>query len=486
MKKDNVISSIIALGVIVYSFFYAASGLVYAQSFQDANDYLILVDIRIENYPDAARIVLRTNRYFEYVDYQLEGKFSGIVFDPTEPFYVNAEKFEFDKEGLISDVKLVKGVLRDKELPLMLQSSFYPLDYFVICALSKTEYRISQRANLLVIDIGARRLPILEEFILSSILKKKKINVSKQVMGKSTRAVSPNNYPLPQGERVRVRGLDSNESPSSFSSPHRGEEMPEPLESRPINEALRQPGGTTSPKAAQKQATGDTFEKFRDKVMGSSMAAKTITMGLPKTKNTLGYKECLEIATVNYLPLSIAEEEMKLTNMKVDEARRGLFPTATAKYTTTDGKTMGVEFEEKSYGVQVEQPIYYGGRLTLALKQAQVNREVAQTKFDKAEAELVSKVTEAFYNTATAQLNLNDQKGLIDKSKEMLAIAEKKYQAELTNKLEFLNVQSQCNQIEYQLAVAVKDLEIARVNLLQALGVEPSAEVFVDFSLDYK
>jgi len=216
------------------------------------------------------------------------------------------------------------------------------------------------------------------------------------------------------------------------------------------------------------------------------MAAKTITMGLPKTKNTLGYKECLEIATVNYLPLSIAEEEMKLTNMKVDEARRGLFPTATAKYTTTDGKTMGVEFEEKSYGVQVEQPIYYGGRLTLALKQAQVNREVAQTKFDKAEAELVSKVTEAFYNTATAQLNLNDQKGLIDKSKEMLAIAEKKYQAELTNKLEFLNVQSQCNQIEYQLAVAVKDLEIARVNLLQALGVEPSAEVFVDFSLDYK
>jgi hypothetical protein len=37
------------------------------------------------------------------------------------------------------------------------------------------------------------------------------------------------NYPLPQGERVRVRGLDSNESPSSFSSPLWGEESLEKI-----------------------------------------------------------------------------------------------------------------------------------------------------------------------------------------------------------------------------------------------------------------
>ena len=53
-------------------------------------------------------------------------------------------------------------------------------------------------------------------------------------MRQSTGTVSLNNYHLPFGERVRVRGLDSNESPSSFrqrrirlwriSSPHRGEE----------------------------------------------------------------------------------------------------------------------------------------------------------------------------------------------------------------------------------------------------------------------
>jgi outer membrane protein TolC len=390
----------------------------------ESDDLLVITDLKIENYPDAARITLHTNRYFEYIDYSLQGSPAAIMFDPTEPLYTDLKEVKFDKDGLITAVKLVKAIL-GPNMPL--GEGFYPIDYFMIELSANSMYHVSQRANNVVIDIGSGYLPPQEP-------------VSKTLPVQS--------YPK-----------------------------------EPQTSVAKQPGAVEIPQ--QMPPIGQTFREFRDKTISESFSTKSTKAQLPEGKDSFTYKECLEIGTINYLPLVIAEEEIKLNGLKLNEAKRGLYPTATAKYTTTDGKTLGVEFTEKSYGLQVEQPLYYGGRLKLALKQAQVNKEVAMSKFDKTESDVASKITETFYNMATAQLNLQDQKELFEESKGLLAVAEKKYQAELTTKLELLNVQSQCNQIEYQLAVAAKDLEIARVNLLQAMDVDPSREVFVDFSVDY-
>lgn len=419
------------------------------ESAGNANDFLILVDIRVENSTNTARIILQTNRFFDYIDYNLENQTGGIVFDPAEPLYVNMTDVNFDTNGIINEIRLVKSFLVKKGLPLILNEGFYPLDYIVINLKSDAGYRISQRANLIVIDIGESRLALPDELTSSFTIKDQEITQPKK-----------ETTPVLEPQAVASDFLKSR-AKSVIASP--------------------------APLAARNDANVVMdFKTLRDQILEKALSAKTPIINLPQGKNLYSFNDCLQIATVNSMQLTIAEEDIKLNDMKINEAKRGLYPTATAKYTTSSGKAQDVEFTEKTYGMQVEQPIYYGGRLKLTLKQAQINRQVAQAKYDKAQADVISKITETFYNFATAQLNLVDQKGLLFESRNMLSLAQKKYEQELTTKLELLNVESQCNQIDYQMSVAAKDVDIARTNLLQAMSADPQAEIKVGMPLDYK
>ena len=435
MNKRIAILLIVLLSVAAVSIFCPVARS-FASPSDNPDDFLILTDLRIKNSPDSARIVIHTNRYFEYVDYELQDSSGGIVFDPSEPLYINIKDTVFDKSGLINDVKLVKSSLQPEELPAILKEGFYPLDYLVIRLNQNARYEISQRANLLIIDIGEKQPPLPDEFVSSFTMKN----------------------PQPANPLTR-----------------------EPLAPQDVASDFIKTKREPQPEVQQVS----TFKDLRDQILARSLASKIPSVKLPEGKNSFNFKDCLEIGTANFMPLVIAEEDMKLSGMKINEAKRGLYPTATAKFTDTTGRTLGLNFVERTYGMQVDQPLYYGGRLKLTVKEAEVNREVAQAKFDKAEADVVSKITETFYALATAQLNLDDQKELYAKSKEMLALAEKKYEKELTTKLELMNVQSQCDQIEYQMSVASKDLDIAKVNLLQAMGADPQSQIKADMSLDY-
>ena len=68
-----------------------------------SSDFLILLDITAQNNPDSARITIYTNKFLEYVDYELQDGSGGIVFDPTEPLYVNIEGLNFDKRALSAE-----------------------------------------------------------------------------------------------------------------------------------------------------------------------------------------------------------------------------------------------------------------------------------------------------------------------------------------------------------------------------------------------
>ncbi|PIR65698.1 MAG: hypothetical protein COU52_02780 [Candidatus Omnitrophica bacterium CG10_big_fil_rev_8_21_14_0_10_43_8] len=430
-----------------------------------SSDFLILLDITAQNNPDSARITIYTNKFLEYVDYELQDGSGGIVFDPTEPLYVNIEGLNFDKSGIISGMKFAKSAIKQDDLPEVLKAGFYPLDYLVINLKLKSGYRISQRANMIVLDIGNTAMPLPSEFVPSFTLKP---------------------APVPKKEVASGAGLLPEDIAAEFIKTKQGKKQDKKKEkkSKKKQEPLVEKVSLPLPALSPQEAVAMDFKRLREEILSRSLSGKP-SLKLPQGRNVLGFNQCVEIGTTNFLPLVIAEEEMRLGDMKINEAKRGIYPTATAKYTTTDGETLGVEFTEKSYGMQVEQPLYYGGRLKLTLKQAQINRQVAQSKFDKAEADVVSKITEAFYGLATAQLNLEDQKELFVKSKEMLALAEKKYNQDLTTKLELLNVQSQCNQIDYQLAVAAKDVDIAKISLLQAMGTDPQADIRADMPLDY-
>jgi len=204
-------------------------------------------------------------------------------------------------------------------------------------------------------------------------------------------------------------------------------------------------------------------------------------------------EDCLRIAIANSKTLEIAKEEVRFAELKVREAARGLYPSAVAKMDRTDGtikslETGGVDagFRETEFGLQIGQPLYQGGKLKSTLTQARVRLEMARKKYEKTEQDLIFDVKRAYYNLVSSQANLHEQEKLLRQAESILEEVKKKYKLNLVTNEEFLNVQSQYNQVYYQKISEEKDYSLTLLTLKQLLNLEQPVSVEVDTHLDFQ
>jgi outer membrane protein TolC len=231
----------------------------------------------------------------------------------------------------------------------------------------------------------------------------------------------------------------------------------------------------------QKQAIQKTeaFDKERFKSM------------IPHEKGTLSLSECRLKALENSPQAKTAKHEVKVAQLKKRDAFRALFPNVKLKASHTTGDVLDdIGFTEELYGIEGEHPIYQGGRIMNAYKQSKVNVELAEAKYNKVEHDLSYKVAEAYYAIVTALMNIRLQEQLLKEAEPILRLAEKRHKAELSTKLEMLNVQSRYNQIQFQIATAERDLALARFKMQQAMGIDLTDEDIevsdVDTDLPFK
>ena len=204
-------------------------------------------------------------------------------------------------------------------------------------------------------------------------------------------------------------------------------------------------------------------------------------------------KDCLRIAIDNSKTLRIAQEEVRLAELKVHEATRGLFPSVAAKMDRTDGninslETGGVDagFRETEFGLQIGQSLYQGGKFKSTLHQAKVKLEMAEKKYEKTEQDLIFDVKKAYYNLVSSRANVQEQEKLLRQAESVLEEVRKKHGLKLVTKEELLNVQSQHNQANYQKISEEKDYALALLNLKQLLNMDEPVSVDVDTPLDFQ
>jgi outer membrane protein TolC len=90
----------------------------------------------------------------------------------------------------------------------------------------------------------------------------------------------------------------------------------------------------------------------------------------------------MQIALRNNEKIKIALEEMMLARMKVDDARRGLWPKMLIKEEETGGKTTA-DFVGRHASAEVQVPLYTGGKLRNTLRQSRINLAVALMNFKR-------------------------------------------------------------------------------------------------------
>jgi len=223
------------------------------------------------------------------------------------------------------------------------------------------------------------------------------------------------------------------------------------------------------------------------------VAAKSPISSKGKEKRIGDLEDCLRIAIANSKTLKIAEEEVRLAELKVREATRGLYPSVAAKLDRTDGnikslETGGVDagFREMEFGLQIGQSLYQGGKFKSTFTQAKVKLEMAEKKYEKTEQDLIFDVKKAYYNLVSSQANVHEQEKLLRQAESILEEARKKHRLKLVTKEELLNVQSQHNQVRYQKTSEEKDSSLALLTLKQLLNLDEPVSVEVDTELDFQ
>jgi len=183
-------------------------------------------------------------------------------------------------------------------------------------------------------------------------------------------------------------------------------------------------------------------------------------------------KDSLAFGLARHRPVRIARQEAELAQMKVREARRALYPVATLKYSWTDGVASNVNFREYTTGLQVEQPIYYSGRLMQAYRQSLINLQVAEKRQAKVKSDYSQELAQEYYQYVGAKSSRTAQEGLAAEAEDFLKQAQVRFDKGLLTRLEVLNIESQVNQARFQRANADNDVELARIKFIQKLGLD--------------
>ena len=186
----------------------------------------------------------------------------------------------------------------------------------------------------------------------------------------------------------------------------------------------------------------------------------------------LALDECISIAIDNHLPLKIATKQLELAEFRLMEAWRKMGPSATIKWEASDGRVSGRYYDGNKISIEGKQPLFYGGELVASVRQAKVNKEIVKTDYDRIRNEVILQVKKAYYSLDKAGKALGIQENLHDRAEELYNMTEAGYNGEVIAQVEFLEVSSQYNQTNFQVASAREDRAMANLILQQAMNVD--------------
>lgn len=200
-------------------------------------------------------------------------------------------------------------------------------------------------------------------------------------------------------------------------------------------------------------------------------------------------REAAEVGLANNIQLQAAKKNIEVADAKLTEAKRGLFPTLQAQMDINGGITPGISggrfYKGKSQKLNVTQPLYYGGELANTVKQAEENLHVSKEEYKKQRADLVHQIRIAYYGVVKAEYNAQYQVELFEKINVLLEKMKAQFDARVAAEIDFLNVQSQYQQVLFQLESSKNDVLSANVSLKQSMSIDAEGVLPVDLKITF-
>ncbi len=208
---------------------------------------------------------------------------------------------------------------------------------------------------------------------------------------------------------------------------------------------------------------------------------------------TLTLKEAIPIALASNLQARAAKKKAEVARAKLTEARRALFPTVQAVIEVNGGKAQGSDsvpagrfYKGENQKINISQPLFHGGELVLTVKQAEANLRLSEEEYKKTKNEFIHQVRTAYFGAVKQEYNLQYQISLLNDVSAVHKQVREAYLQKLISEIDFLNVDSQYNQVYFQVESAKNDLLSANLLLRQNLSLMSDEPLPIDLKIRYQ
>lgn len=191
----------------------------------------------------------------------------------------------------------------------------------------------------------------------------------------------------------------------------------------------------------------------------------------------------IEQALTHNFRLKAAKEGLKVSEKDVMIARAGHLPTINANavwsHNVTEGRTfLGSKTNTRSYSINVNIPLYQGGQVRSASRQAFYNLASAQENFDYLQRTVVENTRNLFTAIKTDVARVRARQRSIESSQSALDATRTGYEVGTRNIVEVLQAQRQLYLAQFQYASARYQYIRDNIRLKEIVGNLSPADVY--------
>lgn len=228
---------------------------------------------------------------------------------------------------------------------------------------------------------------------------------------------------------------------------------------------------------------GEKKTRYEDRIAESEALYKVAI-----SDGKISLKEAEEISLSNSVQLRALKKKVEVAESKWMEAKRALYPTIQFQVDENGGLAPSGQrfYKGRAYKINATQPLYYGGELVLTSKQAEEGVKQAEAEYDKTRNELIQLVRVGYYSVVKAEYNAQYQADLLKDVDAFYRSMRTAHSQKLISEIDYLNIESQYQQVVFTADAAQNDLMTAHLTLKQDLNLDVATELPVDLKLDFK
>ena len=185
-----------------------------------------------------------------------------------------------------------------------------------------------------------------------------------------------------------------------------------------------------------------------------------------------GVNEWIDAAIKNSASLKIALKRVELSEGRVWQARRELFPELVFSYKDKDGKVSGQEYDGVSYKGKLSKIVFDGGRSFYTLSRQEMELEKAGKEYEKLKREIALQGAKAYWELVRASLSKESFEGIFKDIEELTQEAEKVYAEGLITQREYLEIKSQFLKTLVKKNTLEKDEKIAMLDFRHVVNLK--------------